>query len=369
MPQSRKIAILGTRGIPAAYGGFETFAEEISVRLVAAGHEVTVFCEDAESRQSSYKGVALKYVKAPKLGPLTTIIFDLLCLLRCIRGYDVVYMLGYGASPFCFLPRLTGTKVWINMDGLEWKRSKWSPIAKTWLRITENIARFTASRLIADAQAIADDLATRYRYLPPVSTIAYGAPVVETAPSADALDNYGITPNDYYLVVCRLEPENHVAEIIDGFLAAATSKPLIVIGDHKADNAYVHDLVTRQCDRVRFIGTVYDPPVLQALRYHAFAYFHGHSVGGTNPSLLEALGSGNCIIAHDNVFNREVTKNAANYFADPKDIPALIAFREMDSRSPEETRKAAQKIITSQYSWELIADHYISLISHEFQDT
>ena len=150
---AKTIAILGSRGIPARYGGFETFAEELSCRLVGQGHDVTVYCEsDREKGASSYNGVKLCQIKAPQLGPFSTILFDLKCLCHARRAYDVVYMLGYGASLFCFIPRLFGTEVWINMDGVEWKRSKWSSIAKIWLRAMEWLALHIPDRIICDAR-------------------------------------------------------------------------------------------------------------------------------------------------------------------------------------------------------------------------
>src|SRR6266571_1127158 len=145
-----KISILGTRGIPAQYGGFETFAEEIAVRLVKQGVDVTVFCEAEKGEQSGeYQGVKLIYVSVPKLGSLTTILFDLICLWRARKEFDVVYMLGYGASPFCFIPRLWGRQVWINMDGVEWARSKWSWPARIWFKMMEAVAMRTPDRIIA----------------------------------------------------------------------------------------------------------------------------------------------------------------------------------------------------------------------------
>lgn len=204
-----KLAILGSRGIPAKYGGFETFAEELSVRLVKLGVEVTVYCEAGEGEQPAmYRGVHLVYLPAPGLGPLTTIIFDLLCLWHARKAFDAVYMLGYGTSIFCFIPRLCGSTVFINMDGVEWARSKWRPPAKLWFKVMEAAAMWTPNRLIADAQGILRHLQSRHNHLPPVSVISYGAPVLEEAPATNLLDGLQLTAGNYYLVVCRLEPEN-----------------------------------------------------------------------------------------------------------------------------------------------------------------
>ena len=361
-----KMAILGTRGIPARYGGFETFAEEVSSRLVERGVDVTVYCEAMDRRKiASYKKIKLKYVPSFSAGPLTTILFDLRCLWHARRSFDVVYMLGYGAALFCFIPRLWGKQVWINMDGIEWARAKWNWLAKIWFKLMEAIAMWTANRIIADAEGIRRHLESRHRYMPDCSVIPYGAPVFDGPPDPAPLKEWGLDPNGYYLVVCRLEPENHVLEIIEGFSRSSSSSLLVIVGAHLSGTIYVQRLLHINDERLRFIGTVFDQRKLQALRCHARVYFHGHSVGGTNPSLLEALGCGNIIIAHDNFFNREVAGDVGLYFKGPGDIPEILAA--VDSYSPEQQRvkaDAARCIIREKYDWDMIAAGYLSLI-HE----
>jgi glycosyltransferase involved in cell wall biosynthesis len=360
---AKRIAILGSRGIPARYGGFETFAEQIAIRLQKAGIDVTVFCEQQDDGQPPrYEGVSLEYVPVLQLGPLTTILFDLRCLCRARKGFDVVYMLGYGASLFCFIPRLWGSVVWINMDGVEWARSKWNWLAKSWFVAMEAIAMWTANRVIADAHSIRSHLESRHRRVPACSVIAYGADIVDYEPDTSLLQQWGLVPREYYLVVCRLEPENHVKEIIDGFAASASTYPLIILGNHQAGTPYVGELLQIKDDRIRFVGTVYDSSSLQALRWHCRAYFHGHSAGGTNPSLLEALGCGNLIIAHDNPFNREVAGNGAKYFSFAREVPEHVA--EADQHDAfENTRRASQNRISEHYTWESITEQYVNLLS------
>lgn len=359
-----RLAILGTRGIPARYGGFETFADEISQHLVQRGVAVTVFCEAEGGEQpSEYRGVRLEYIAAPKLGPLSTIVFDLYCLWRARKDYDVVYMLGYGASLFCFIPRLFGSRVWINMDGLEWARSKWSLPARLYLKMMEGIAMWTPNRIIADAHAIQANLAARYRHMPACSVIPYGAKLVAVAPPVDLLAEWGVTVDGYYLVVCRLEPENFVLEILQGFAASDSKLRLIILGNHHNNTAYVAQLQAVQDVRIRFVGTVYDKAKLQALRFHCLAYFHGHSVGGTNPSLLEALGCGNAVIAHDNPFNREVAGEAASYFVDAHSIPALVTQMEADEPRRLLMRERARDIVAGRYTWEGVTESYLRLLN------
>lgn len=364
-----KLAILGTRGIPARYGGFETFAEELASRLVVGGVDVTVYCEANDlPLPSSYRGINLKYLSASEYGPLTTIFFDMRCLWHARKTYDVVYMLGYGATPFCFIPRLWGRKVWLNVDGIEWARAKWSKMGQAYFKLMEWFSTWVPNRVIADAEGIKNHLESRHRYLRPCSVIAYGAPIVEHAPYINFLKEWDLTSNGYYLVVSRIEPENHVREIIEGYKASRSDIPLIVVGNHKSGSAYANGLLHLADERVRFIGGIYDKEKLQALRWHSLAYFHGHSVGGTNPSLLEALGCGNLVLAHDNVFNREVTGEVGFYFKSPDNIPALLD--RVEGLSEAERALLAGKArsrIREKYDWDKIAYQYMELLQEDLK--
>lgn len=359
-----RLAILGSHGIPAQYGGFETFTEELSIRLVQRGMEVTVYCEAEEGElPDSYLGVHLVHIPAPRLGPLTTILFDLRCLWHARKTFDVVYMLGYGTSIFCFLPRLWGTTVWINMDGVEWARSKWGTLAKLWFKLMEAVAMWTPDRVIADASGILRHLESRHARLPPVNVIPYGAPVIDIAPDTGLLDEWQLTPGQYYLVVCRLEPENSVLEITEGYQLSGSSLPLIVVGSLVPATVYVKKLLQKNDLRIRFIGPIYNKLKLQALRYHARAYFHGHTVGGTNPSLLEALGCGNLIVAHDNMFNREVAGDAASYFQQEINISEIIqAVESCPADKTSELKTKAKERIHEHYNWDAVTDTYLRLL-------
>ena len=363
-----KVAILGTRGIPARYGGFETFAEELALRLVNLGVETTVYCESGSGdKLASFHGAQLEYVAATRLGPLTTILFDLRCLWRARKGFDVVYMLGYGAGLFLCIPRLGNGRVWVNMDGIEWMRSKWSMPARVWFRVMEALSVRTAHRVIADAEGIRRHLISRHGANLFCSVIPYGAEVVRRAPDTSLLSRWDLVSGGYYLVVCRLEPENHVKEIIQGYLKSEGRRPLVIVGDSACGTAYANGLLQEASDRIRFIGTVYDKKSLQALRYHAMAYFHGHCVGGTNPSLLEAMGCGNIIVAHDNQFNQEVAGKGAFYFRTSDDIPGLI--HHLETLSFEERNHLAEQTrqrIQARYDWDDIAQQYIQIIKEDF---
>lgn len=359
-----KIAILGCKGIPASYGGFETFAHELATGLVKKGVEVTVFCEKGDSDMETFEGVSLVYQNVPKAGPLSTIVYDARCLWDARSEYDVVYMLGYGTSIFCFLPRLFGTSVWINMDGIEWKRRKWGFFGRAYLRIMERIALWTSNRIIADAEEIKTFLTSRYQDIPKCSVIPYGAHIVDQAPDMSGLQNWGIEPFKYHLVVCRLEPENHVVEVVKGFLNSRSPYPLVVLGNINADSGYAKLLRTYSDDRIKFAGTVFDQHKLRILRFYCNAYLHGHSVGGTNPSLLEALACGNLIIAHDNPFNREVIGKNGIFFNTHEQITEQIEL--IESFSSEQRKQIsfqARQTIASRYRWEDVINKYHELLN------
>jgi glycosyltransferase involved in cell wall biosynthesis len=357
-----RLALLGARGIPARYGGFETFAEQLAVRLVERGHDVTVFCEAVEGASDQYKGVKLRNVRAHKLGPLSTLVYDAACLWQARSSFDVVYMLGYGSSALCWLPRIWGKQVWINMDGLEWARAKWGTIAHWYFRCAEAIAMHTPDRIIADAAAIKANLQSRHRKLPPCDVIPYGCEIV-TSPRPEVLNGFGLDPQSYYLVVCRFEPENHVKEIIEGFVDSGTRARLVMVGDCSGENAYVESLVRYKDDRLLFAGPIYDATRLQALRYFCRAYLHGHSVGGTNPTLLEAMGCGSVVIANDNPFNREVLGSSSLFFSTPKQISACI--HAVDCGEVEMARMKVKVVerVKEYYTWSRITDYYCDLIS------
>lgn len=359
-----RIAILGSRGIPASYGGFETFADVLSRQLVKRGYSVDVFCEKrTNNKPTIYDGVHLRYINSPNLGSLTTIWYDIKCLFKSsFSKYNIVYMLGYGSSIFCFLPRLSGSKVWINMDGLEWKREKWNTFGKTYLKMMEYIATKTADLLVADSNGIKEYLINKYDDVP-IEMISYGSEIINQC-SSNKIKLYELEKYKYYLVVCRLEPENYVREIIEGFVQSHSRNKLVIVGNHRISTKYVKNLLKYDSNRVKFLGTIYDQSKLKELRYHCFAYIHGHSVGGTNPSLLEAMAAGNRIIAQDNIFNREVGQDATQYFSCNDDLANIINTMETDYQHNREYSKNTQNIIRKRYNWDVILSQYEELIKN-----
>jgi glycosyltransferase involved in cell wall biosynthesis len=364
-----RVAILGSRGIPASYGGFETFAEQLAVRLAARGHDITVYAEggDEPVADTDYQGVRVRFRRRPRWGAASVLAYDCACLWDARRGYDLVYMLGYGAAWACWWPRVFGVPVWINVDGLEWARSKWSRLARAYLRCMEWVAGKAATRLIADAQAIADRFRATYPRSAPSSFIAYGAELVQPGDvDVAALDAFGLESHRYLLIVARPEPENHILEIIQGHIHHGGAWPLVVVGDVSGGTAYQQQLKRHASDRVRFVGAIYDAAQLASLRVHCACYLHGHSVGGTNPSLLEALACGNWVLAHDNEFNREVARDAADYFSTPEQLAGKLEqlYREVDAMRLQRSHRA-RAIVEEHYTWDGIADTYEALMRSE----
>ena len=355
-----RIAILGSRGIPARHGGFETFAEGLAVRLVERGHAVTVYCEGRrQGRPRSWRGVRLVYVPVPVGGCARPLLYDLFALLHASLSHRHVYLLGYGAALFGAIPRLLGRRLWINMDGLEWRRTKWSAPARRWFRWMEAMAMRLADRVVFDAHAIRADLIARHGEPRAHATLAYAARPRIGAPDGGHLRELGLVAGGYHLIVCRVEPENHVLELIQGYARSLARAPLVVVADDTLDTGYAVRCRGAGDARVRWIGTVWDRDRLESLRAGALTYLHGHSVGGTNPSLLEAMACGNVCIAHDNPFNREVLGDAGAYFEDAAGVSAAVErFEALPERTRTERGHAGRARIAAHYSWEALVDAY-----------
>lgn len=323
-----KIAILGTRGIPNQYGGFEQFAEYLAVGLKERGHEVAVYLPHFHPyTEDTFRSVRLHRIYSPehRLGAAGNFLYDFLCLRDAVkRGYDIALECGYGtASISYYLCRFRKTRVITNMDGLEWKRAKWSPLVQGLMRRFEAMAVHRSHALVADNPGIQTYLKSQYGvdsvYIP------YGAEVVD-APPVGPLAEYQLEPGGYFLAIARLEPENNLEMLIEGYRKATIDFPLIIIGNHQTPYGEYLQNRCRELPGVRFLGAIYQKPVLDALRHHARIYLHGHSVGGTNPSLLEAMGSGAFIAAHDNPFNQGVLQENALYFATPDSLSNLYCI-------------------------------------------
>jgi glycosyltransferase involved in cell wall biosynthesis len=356
-----RVAISGARGIPAKYGGFETFAEELAPRLVRRGFDVTVYCRAAysdASRPDSFHGVRLVYLPSIGRRALESPSAELICSLRALRDRpDILYVLGFRASMVYWPHRLARRTLVFNTDGFDWQRSKWGRLARRYLRMSAGIGvRLAPDCLVADSRATADYYERTYGHRP--AYLSYGAPVL-TTPAPETVAAYGLEPGGYYLVVARVEPENHVRSIIEAYLRSGSQIPLAVVGSQNYDTAYGSAVRELRCARVRMLGGVYADGHLDALYQSCFAYIHGHEVGGTNPSLVRAMGAGSLVLANGVSYNREVLADAGLYWS-PKsgDLPLLIRQAENDGVTAARLRSAAQARAAAHYDWERIADGY-----------
>src|SRR5579875_2718552 len=358
---SLRIALLGTRGVPASYGGFETAVDEIGRRLAARGHEVTVYCRAAKGapKPTSYEGMRLVHLPALHKRSLETLSHSALSVVHLLREDppDVVVVFNAANSVFLPLLRLRRTPAATHVDGLEWQRGKWGRVGKAFDRAAGSLAVRWSDALIADAQGIADYY--REEFAADTEQIAYGAPIVRDA-DQNRLSEVGCLPRKYHLVVARFEPENHVDLIIEGYLRSNASLPLVVVGSspYASDcNRRISELASRS-DRVRLLGGVWDQQLLDILYANSLTYVHGHSVGGTNPSLLRAMGAGAAVIAYDVSFNRDVAGPPSVVFSDADRLADELIRAETDPAACEDRGRKLQLRAESVYTWDGVTDQY-----------
>ncbi len=357
-----KIGILGTRSIPNAYGGFEQFAEYLAQGLQQKGHEVYVYnSSDHPYQQKEWRGIHIIHCKDPEnsMGTAGQFIYDFNCLMDARRRhFDALLQLGY-----------TSNSVWhwiwprnpvnvVNMDGLEWKRTKYSRPVQRFLRSAERWAVRHGDVLIADSIGIQSYLLDKYGkasiYIP------YGAEI-PTGYSQEPLARWNLVPGGYNLVMARIEPENNIEMIIQGWLSSSRRQPLVIIGNPgNAFGAQLRKLYSD--DRLLFVGGIYDQPVVNALRHHAFLYFHGHSVGGTNPSLLEAMACECAVAAHDNAFNKAVLQEDALYFSDAAGVSAILDNPPANQQITAFKKRNLEKI-RQVFNWPAIIDQYEKVLT------
>ena len=319
--KKNKLLILGTRGIPGSHGGFETFAERLAIYLAKRGWRVTVYCQSDEEKlsYSIWQGINLVHIPVPKDNSFWSILFDLKAALHAVKQEGLILTLGYNTAVFSLLYSLKNKVNMTNMDGMEWWRKKWNALEKAWLYTNERCAVWFSNYLIADHPQIAHYLRTEVKTSKPIAVIPYSTQVVTQA-DASKLAKYNLTPRKYALVIARPEPENSILEIVSAFSRQKRNMPLVVLGKYlPQENSYHKQVLESASDEVMFVGGIYDGEVVKALRYYTALYFHGHQVGGTNPSLIEAMSAGSPVLAQDNPFNSWVAGEGAAYFKDAAD--------------------------------------------------
>ena len=359
-----RIALLGTRGIPASYGGFETFAEHLSTRLVARGHQVTVYCRAhyVSPRQLEYHGVRLKVLPTIRHKYFDTVIHAFLSALYAVPArFDAALICNAANAPFASILRLTGTPVAINVDGLEHKRKKWNWLGRRYYLLAERLATILPNVTITDAQVIQDYYLNRYNA--PSTMIAYGSEV-ERKPDRSTVRRWRVEPNRYVLYVSRLEPENNAELVIEAFKKVRTAYRLLVVGDAPYAHDYINNLKARARGdrRIIFTGFVFGQDY-RALQQNAYCYVHATEVGGTHPALLEAMGYGNCVLTLATPENIEAVGDAGIAYADEYDLAEKLQRVLRDSSLVHSYRNRAQIRVQRYYDWDRIVDQYEQLFA------
>lgn len=360
------VRILGTRGLPAAHGGFETFAERLSIYLQTRGWRVVVYCQEAGSgpvQEDRWCGIERVRIPIKVRGPAASIFFDWRATRHAARHRDLCLTLGYNTAVFCAQLRWAGVPNVINMDGIEWQRAKWGPAAKLWFWLNERAGCHLGDALVADHPEIARHL-QRTAPASKISTIAYGADALSGVHAA-APERLGLEPGRFLTLVARPEPENSVLEVVTAFSRRPRGLTLAVLGNYDENQTYHRTVLQAAGPEVRFLGAIYDRQVVQGLRSHSLAYVHGHQVGGTNPSLVEALGAGNAVFAHDNRFNRWVAGPAAVYFSGVDELARLFDETLGDQAGLLRLaglRTAARERFEAAFTWDAILLAYEQLL-------
>ncbi len=359
-----RIAILGTRGIPASYGGFETFAEHLSTRLVARGHDVTVYCRAhyVSPRQLEYQGVRLAILPTIRHKYFDTVVHAFISALHAApKRYDAALICNAANAPFAPLLRWTGTPVAINVDGLEHKRKKWNWFGRNYYMLAERLATILPNVTITDAHVIQDYYLSRYGKTS--TMIAYGSEV-ERRPDREAVRRWRVEPNRYVLYVSRLEPENNAKLVIEAFKKVRTAYRLLVVGDAPYAHDYINDLKARARGdkRIVFTGFVFGQDY-RALQQNAYCYVHATEVGGTHPALLEAMGYGNCVLTLATPENIEAVGDAGIPYADESDLVDKLQRVLRDGSLVQSYRHRAQLRVREHYDWDHVVDKYESLFA------
>jgi glycosyltransferase involved in cell wall biosynthesis len=357
--------MLGTRGIPANYGGFETFAEELCARLAERGHDVTVYCRQAQYDEPlpTYRGVRRVVLPGIHTKALDTLSHTFVATLHLLaHRADIAYYCNCANAWFMALPRLFGIRTLLNTDGLEWERAKWGPAAKTFYRISEHAASWFPHMLVSDSRVI--QRYYREHFGCESEFVPYGADQLERGRDAGLVRALGVEPGEYFLYVSRLEPENNAHLLVEAFERVKTDKRLLVVGSAPFADAYIRRLHATTDPRILFPGGLYGE-TYKALQANAYAYVNAMEVGGTHPAILEAMGAGNAVLVSDIEYNAEAVGEAGLTFRN-KDAADLREKLQWLADRPEEVARFgrnARARVSERYDWERVTDQYEQLFA------
>lgn len=357
---TRKVAIIGTVGLPAKYGGFETLANYLALHL-AQQYELTVYCssKDCEGTPEMYNGAQLRYVPLRANG-VQSILYDVVSILSALRYADTILILGVsGCVVMPFLKLLSHKEFVVNIDGLEWKREKWSPFAKWFLKLSEKLAVNSSGSIVTDNKIIQDYVLREYSK--PSTLIAYGGDQASRiAISYNTYTRHPFLKKKYAFCVCRVEPENNLHMILEA-TSQSSALPLVIVGNWgSSDYGRTLRSTYSSVEGIHLLDTIYDQCELDQLRSNCQLYLHGHSAGGTNPSLVEAMSLGLPVYAFDVGYNRETTENSASYFSNSVELAEMLAS--LDESTLTEIGSRMADVAARRYRWELVAMQYADLL-------
>jgi glycosyltransferase involved in cell wall biosynthesis len=356
------LQILGCYGIPASHGGFEAFAEMFAQYLVAKGWNVRVYCQVSSKekhRVTDWNGVELYHVPAWGSNAYSTIQYDMRCMRIALKAKMPILTLGYNTAFLNVLPRLKGIPNLINMDGIEWKRGKWGMMAKAFFYLNEHLGSWNADHLVADHPEIKSHL-LRLRKNKPVRIIPYSAKQYNE-PDETHLSDFNLEVGRFFTIIARSVKENQILEIVQAFSKRPRGVKLAVLGKYDPKHPYHAQVMEAASDEVAFLGAVYQPRVT-SLRAYCVAYLHGHTVGGTNPSLVEALHAGNPVIAAKNAFNEWVAGPKAKYFDSVDELDQIFTEFLSDPKIAQEMKEGSLDQYEEKFTYEKVMSAYHDLI-------
>jgi len=359
-----KIAIIGSRGYPYVYSGYETLIKELSERLVQRSCEVTVYCHSNlfKEKPAVENGIKLVYVPTIETKSLSQLIHSFLSMSHAVvSGVDVIFAVNVANGPFGLISKIFRKPTAINVDGLEWLRPKWKGLGGRYFKIAARLSTILFDQIINDSEEMRKVYLNTFKKESVV--IAYGASIKKPE-DPSLIQQWLINPKEYYLVVGRMIPDNNADIIVKGFLASNSTKKMVVVGDVFYKDKYADELKALKDDRLVFTGYVHDPKVLAALYHHCYVYVHGHEFGGTNPTMIKAMAYGCAILALDTVFNKEMLNNDSFGIYFDKNENAVRQQINYVDQHPKQIKKLSENShlgITDKYNWDCITDQYLDV--------
>lgn len=364
-----KIAILGIRGLPSTYSGFETFVSELAPRLVNRGHDVSIYCRKSlySDRPDVFMGMKMYYLPSIENKFLSTFSHSFISLLHAsLNPFDVIFVVNAANGIFGFVPRIFLKKTVLNVDGMEWLRPKWNNLGKWFFKLSARLGTIFYNKIVTDAEEMHRLYAREFGI--DSTYIAYGANI-EYSNDSNIVRQYGLEPGSYYLIASRLVPDNNADIIIEGFVQSNSSKVLAIAGgaDYKGNTVeqkFIEKIRAIANDRVKFLGHINNSQHIIELHCNAFAYIHGHQYGGINPALLKSLGCGNLVLANETPFNKEVLANGEYgvlFQKNSKSVAEKMKYLEQNTSLCDDFRLKARGRIEKAFTWEKITNQYIEL--------